>query len=101
MPYLKDLKAQVDVGRTAKHRQWRSILHFLVRKELGFYACQGEGYKNEQDVVIVKPRTTFYPSWEELENSFDGFCTDDEWVVCDDRFTDYLPADRRNIPEYI
>jgi hypothetical protein len=101
MPYLKDLKKQIDAGRTAKHQQFRSILHHRVRKELGFYARQAEGYKNELEVVVVPAATSFYPNWEMLLDSFQGRYEDDEWVVCDEKFEDYLPPEREDIPDCI
>lgn len=94
MSQLNELKAAVDDGKTAKHRIWRSILHFLVRKENGFYGKQSEGYKNEDDIIIVEPATIFYPSWEELINSFSALYADAEWWLTDDKFVDYLPPER-------
>jgi hypothetical protein len=98
MPQLNDLKKQVDAGKTAKHQMWRSILHYLVRKENGFYGKQSEGYKNEIDIVVVLPHTTFYATWEDLLNSLNGFYTDDEWFVTNDKFEEYLPPARQEAP---
>jgi hypothetical protein len=94
MPQLNELRAAVDAGRTAKHKQWRSILHYLVRKENGFYGKQAQGYKNEIGIVIVSPATTFYATWEDLLASLNGFYTDDEWWTTDEPFSDYLPPER-------
>jgi hypothetical protein len=98
MPQLTELKAAIDDGKTAKHRQWRTILHYLVRRELGFYARQSEGYTNEDGVVIVRPNTQFLPSWELLVDSFGIYGTSDGWFICDDQFVDYLPPEREEAP---
>lgn len=98
MPQLTELKAAIDDGKTAKHRQWRSILHHLIRKENGYYGRQAEGYKNELDVVVVPVATSFYPTWEQLIDSFQGRYADDEWFLCDDQFVDYLPPEHQEAP---
>ncbi len=97
MPRLIDLKAAIDDGKTAKHPIWRSILHYLVRKENGFYGKQSEGYTNEDGRIIVEPATVFYPTWEELSNSFSSLYADAEWWLCDDTFADYLPPEREDV----
>src|SRR5690242_17402076 len=97
MPRLADLKAAVDAGRTAKHQQWRSILHHLIRKEGEYYGRQSEGYTNEIDIVVVPVSTSFYPTWEMLIASFQGRYDDDEWFVTDDKFVDYLPPEREDV----
>ncbi|GHO99155.1 hypothetical protein KSF_092030 [Reticulibacter mediterranei] len=94
MPRLNDLKAAIDDGKTAKHQQWRSMLHYLIRKEQGFYGRQIEGYKNEKEVVVVEPQTTFYATWDQLLASLNGFYTDNDWWLTDDKFVDYLPSKR-------
>jgi hypothetical protein len=93
---LTELKAAIDAGRTAKHQIWRSILHVLIRKELGFYAVQTEGYINEDGVIIVPVVTVFYPTWEMLLDSFRGCYVDAQWWTCDDKLADYLPPERED-----
>lgn len=101
MSYLKDLQPQIDAGRTAKHLIWRSILHILVRKELGFYAVQTESYTNPDGVIVVPVNTVFYPTWNMLLDSFKESYKDAEWWLCDEPFADYLPPKRigKEIPE--
>jgi hypothetical protein len=99
MPRLTELKAAVDDGKTAKHLIWRSILHYLVRKENGFYGKQSEGYANEDGRIIVEPATTFYPTWEELVNSFSTLYADAEWWLTNDKFEDYLPPEHQETPQ--
>lgn len=98
MSQLNELKADIDTGKTAKHRQWRTILHYLVRRELGFYARQSEGYTNEDGKVIVRANTQFYPTWELLIDSFSLYATSDGWWVCDEQFAEYLPPDHLEAP---
>lgn len=99
MPQLAELKAAVDAGRTAKHRQWRTILHYLVRRELGFYARQSEGYTNGDGIVIVRPNTQFFPSWELLIDSFGIYGASDGWWATDEQFADYLPPEHQEAPQ--
>jgi hypothetical protein len=69
MAQLNELKEAIDQCKTAKLRQWRSILHWFVKKERSFYIKQQEGYTNHGGVVIVQAKTAFYLEWEELVNA--------------------------------
>jgi hypothetical protein len=95
---LTDCKALVDAGKTAKHLRWRSILHYLVRKEGAYYGRQAEGYINPDGILIVKPDTTFYSTWQDLIDSFNGYYAGSEWEITDDPFEDYLPPERKTAP---
>ncbi len=96
--YLNDCKLFIDMGRTAKHIRWRSVLHYRVRKEGKYYGRQAEGYTNPDGVVILKTDTTFYSTWEDLIDAFNGYYDDSGWEITDDPFTDYLPPERKSAP---
>jgi hypothetical protein len=97
---LSELKNAVDDGKTAKHLRWRSILHWFVKKELGFYAKQAEGYVNGDGFVVVRSETAFYPTWEMLVGSFEKYYAESSsWRITDDPLEDYLPPERKMMPE--
>jgi hypothetical protein len=98
MPQLSELKAAVDAGKTAKHRRWRSILHWFVKKEQDFYIKQAQGYTNPDGVVIVRAETAFYPRWEGLVDSFGYNATSKRWEITDEELEDYLPPERKTAP---
>jgi hypothetical protein len=93
--YLEDCKAQIDAGKTAEHLRWRSVLHFQIRKEGDYYARHAEGYKNPHGVLIVKPDTIYYSSWEEIIDAFNGYYDDSGWELTNEPFRDYLPIERQ------
>lgn len=96
---LSELQAAVDVGKTAKHRRWRSILHWRVKRELGFYAKQAEGYANADGFVVVRAETAFYPTWGALIDSLSGYYANSkEWFLSDEPLEDYLPPERKEAP---
>jgi hypothetical protein len=94
-----ELKNAVDDGKTAKHQRYRSILHWLIKKERGFYAKQAEGYMNEAGFQVVRAETAFYPTWDMLVESFESrYAKSSAWMVTNDKLEPYLPPERKTAP---
>jgi hypothetical protein len=99
MPQLNALKEAIDAGHTAKHRRWQSVLHWLVKKEMDFYAKEAEGYTNNDGVVIVRAATAFYPTWERLVSSLEAYYANSHaWRLTDEPLEDYLSPERHTAP---
>lgn len=86
--HLHDL---IDYGRTAKLRQWQSILHLYVKKEQGQYLIHKEGYKNPRGMIIVHPKTTFYQTWDDLINEIGYDAKVNGWEITDEPLREYYP----------
>jgi hypothetical protein len=93
MAHLNELKVAIDSGQIVKLRQWRTVLHWYVKKERGVYLKRAEGYINPAGMIVARPQTLSYEKWEELVNSFGYDATLGSWQLTNE-FREYFPVEQ-------
>lgn len=98
---LKDMKPDIDAGKTAKLTIERTSPNgpdITVRIALhrGVYVWQ-RGTIQGRRVLHAGPNTKPHDTWEELLDSIVGMQTEStDWIVCDDRLEGF-PVEESNV----
>jgi hypothetical protein len=99
MPKLAELKKAIDEGQTAKLRRYQSVLHWYVKKKGAFYIKHAEGYKNPDGVLIVRPSTALYETWEGLLGELGYHASVNSWLLTSEPLRDYTPPPEWTEPD--
>lgn len=105
MSQLINMKEQIDAGWTAKRIISGRVITITVRikmsKHEGVPCYVWQHYTEGHRLYdSTNPQTELHPTWGALLDAIEGEQTQSvDWELCRDRLMDYLPPERKQVPE--